>query len=98
MRYFRLSVVHYETTIQAFEMIGFWMRGLRSSAKHPDATDWTAFCWGLTGGMDHFSFGFSGQQAPTGQVHLPGHFLIFYTALGPALIDLGQRIGEKAVR
>jgi hypothetical protein len=78
MRYFRLSVVHYETTIQAFEMIGFRMRGLRSSAKHPDATDWTAFCWGLTGGMNHFSFDFPVSKRRQGKSIRQGTFGVLY--------------------
>ena len=48
-------------------MIGFRVRGLRSSAKHPDATDWTAFCWGLTRGMDHFAFGFPASKRRQGK-------------------------------
>ena len=46
--YFRHGIIHYRTTIQAFEMIEFPMRGIRSTAEHRDATDWAPFYrrWG----------------------------------------------------
>jgi hypothetical protein len=58
---FRPGIVHGQTTIQAFQMIGFQMRGVRSAGEQCDATERAGF-WVLVKRADHFAF--AGSRAP----------------------------------
>ena len=79
-------------------MIGFRVRGLRSSAQHPDATDWTAFCWGLTRGVDHFAFGFPVSKRRQVKSICGGTFPIFMPLLPqPSLMWVKGSVGKRAL-
>jgi hypothetical protein len=78
----RVGVINYQSTIQAFEMIGFRLRRLRSAANHCDTTGWAASCQGSVSREDHFFAGF-GPRADT--------LILLLWGFGVAVIDLSQR-------
>ena len=94
------GIIHDHTTIQAFEMIEFPMRGIRSTAEHRDATDWAPF-YRRWGGLFMVKLrqrvasrrrvaGNSGYVKT--DICLLGHL---YVGFGAPIIDLPQRPSSR---